>query len=375
MTGKATKKPKKAITVLRRRKVLHVGIDLARAPWSGTLVRALPANVENHGTHADDATASVLQLHRPKFPPITPRTGPGPMNRMARVMRGYELVVTHGDYAFPAVMGHTLFGQALKLPPLVHYHDGVGEVGKGWWSRFRHKLGMARTPVVIVPTQAAARSVTGQWDVPGSRVHILPPLFPPAPKAPPKADAIPRLMKRGSEKWIAVRAGDAVSLSSQLVDLMEALEEDWHLVVFGPEGETAALRDAFDAAGQLHRLHMTARLHGPAPVAGLFDLAIIDARDGLVPPDMPALMAAGVPFVAIGPDGLGELLPAENRKLLVDPADPSAVAERAAGLAGDADMLEQAGQANAALAAKWADPVPHLAILAGALGLASLEDR
>ena len=73
MADKQTKTAaKKPIRVLRRRKVLHLGIDLAHAPWIRTLVRALPANIENHASHADDQTASLLQLHRPNFPDLKP---------------------------------------------------------------------------------------------------------------------------------------------------------------------------------------------------------------------------------------------------------------------------------------------------------------
>lgn len=375
MADTRQKKPKKSIKVLRKRKVLHIGIDLARSPWTGTLVRALPANVENHGTHADDDTASILQLHRPKFPEIRPQAGPGPMNRMARVMRAYELIVTHGDRAFSAVMAHTLFGQALKLAPLVHFHDGVDTVPTRWWDRFRHKLGMARTPVVVVPTQAAARSVTAHWDVPGKRVHILPPLYPQPPKVRTKSDAIPRLMKRGSEKWIAMRAADALAMGDVVVPLICELSDDWHLVAFGSEEDNRKLAAQFDKAGRQNRFHSTTRLPGPASVAGLFDMAVIDARDGLIPPDLPALMASGVPVGMAGPGGLDELLPPESVPLRTDSATPAALVSIMAELAGDADRIRAVGEANAAFALRNGDVRAHLALLAGALGLSSLEER
>lgn len=369
------KKPAKTVRVLRRRKVLHIGIDLSKAPWTGTLIRALPANIENHASHADDATASLLQLHRPQFPDLSGKVGPGAMNRMARIMKGYDLVVTHGEAAFPAVMAHTLFGQGHKAPPLVHYHDGVGAVPDGRWSRFRHKLGLARTPRLIVPTSVAALSIVKGWDVPAKRMDILPPLFPLVPRTGPRPDAIPRLMKRAGERWIAVRAADALAMTGGILALLEGLDEDWHFVAFGAESEIAALRQTFDTARQQHRLHSTARLHGPASVAGLFDLALMDGRGGVVPPDMPALMAAGVPLAVIGSSGLGELLPEASRPFLVAPAEPGAIEQAARKLASDDEVRAAAGAANAAFAASHASAVPHLAALAGVLGLASLEDR
>ncbi|AKM10535.1 glycosyltransferase [Croceicoccus naphthovorans] len=375
MAGNTKAKAKKPIRVHRVRKVLHIGIDLDRAPWSGTLVRALPDNVENHGTHADDGTASFLQLHRPQFPPLTPRAGPGPMNRMARVMKGYELVVTHGDHAFPATMGHTLFGQGLKLPPLVHYHDGYGEVPAGWWARFRHKLGMARTPVVVAPTQAAARSIANDWQVKGANLHILPPLFPPAPKSAPKPDAIPRMMKRKGEKWIGMRAADALTLADDLLPAIARLESDWHLVAVGPAEQTDALMKRVEAEGFEDRLHVTARLHGPGVVAGLFDLAVLDARDGRVPPDLPAVMAAGVPLVAVGSAGLAELMPRENADWRIDPDALGTLGPWVDRVTLKPALLEAAGTANAAFAAARSDPGEHLTLLAGAIGRDSLSDR
>lgn len=375
MADTKTKKPRKPITVLRKRKVLHIGIDLAHAPWTGTLVRALPANVENHGTHADDTTASVLQLHRPRFPEIRPQAGPGPMNRMARGMRGYDLIITHGDAVFPAVMAHTLYGQALKLAPLVHIHDGVDAVPARWWARFRHKLGMARTPAVIVPTETAARSVTGDWDVPGKRVHILPPLFPDAPKKRPRSDAIPRLMKRGAEKWIGMRAADALALADTVNALFCDLDESWHLVAFGSEEDNRKVAALFDAAGKQHRFHSTTRLAGPADAAGLFDLALLDARGGTIPPDLPALMAAGVAVALTGPGGLGALLPPESADLRFDGKTPAALVTPVAQLAADETALARVGAANAAFAAGKGDVRPYLSVLAATLGLSSLEEH
>lgn len=375
MADKQTKTAaKKPIRVLRRRKVLHLGIDLAHAPWIRTLVRALPANIENHASHADDQTASLLQLHRPNFPDLKPGAWPGVMNRMARVMKGYELTLSHGESAFPATMAHTLFGQALKLPPHVHLHYGVDAVPRGFWPRFRHKLGLARTSMVVVPTAAAAASVRSDWQVPAASLRIMPPLFPAKPK-PVKPDTIPRLMKRAGERWIGMRAGHALALQAEAISLLLAVDPQWHLVVFGTDAEVESLRKAADAAGQIARFHATARLSGPATVAPLIDLAVIDARDGLIPPDMPALMAAGVAVIACGPAGLAELMPVENAALRVDPLAPGRIVDEAASLCRSDRALEQAGAANAAFAAGHADPAPWLAALAAAMGLSSLEER
>ncbi len=365
----AAKKTAKQIKVHRVRKVLHVGIDLVTAPWTGTLVQALPINVENHGPHTDDSTASVLQLYRPEFPPLRERAGPGPMNRMARVMRKYELVITHGDRAFPAAMGHTLFGEALKLPPLVHYYHRVGEVPKGWWTRFRHKLGLARTPLLIVPTEAAARSVTAEWSVPGQRVRILPPVFP----RPKGGASIPRLIKRDGEKWLGLRVADAAQFLDQIVSAMIEMDNAWHVVVFGSAEDTSNVRAAFDAKDMVDRLHVTDRFHGPGAVAALFDLALVDGSDGQIPADMPALMAAGVPVMAVAPKGLEELLPEESRALRLDGA--SDLASQLEKAAHDDGLLTRSGKANADFAEAHNDPAPHLAALAGVLGLKSLQDR
>lgn len=368
----ATPARKKPITVHRVRKVLHIGIDLAAAPWSGALVRAMPRNIENHATHADDATAALLQLHRPEFPTLSPRAGPGPMNRMARVMKNYELVVCHGEAAFPATMAHTLFGEALKLPPLVHYVYGVGEVPRGWWQRFGHKLGTARTSRLVVPSVAAARSVARDWHVTGSRIHILPPVFPDPPGRTLPPDAIPRLVKRDGEKWLAMRASDAAAFHDKVVSALAGFGDDWHLVVFGEGEHTAGLRRAMDEAGLAHLLHETTRFHGPGAVAGLVDLAVLDGRDGLIPPDMPALMAAGVPLVSVAPLGLAELLPEPSVDLRCDTDGLGAALETAMS---DDVARERAGAANAAFAARHGDTAPHLALLAEVMGLSSLEQR
>ena len=61
------------------------------------------------------------------FPSLQGKPLPRRIERIAKAMAGYDLVLTYNWGAMDAVMAHTLFAEALKLPPLVHHEDGFNQ--------------------------------------------------------------------------------------------------------------------------------------------------------------------------------------------------------------------------------------------------------
>ena len=90
------------------------------------------------------------------FPPLTGPFRLGRLHALARAMVGHDLVLTYNWGAMDAVMAHTVFAQALTLPPLVHHEDGFNEDEAGRLKPARNwyrRIGLAR----------AAGLIVGQW--------------------------------------------------------------------------------------------------------------------------------------------------------------------------------------------------------------------
>ena len=73
---------------------------------------------------ARDAIERGIEAEFPDdAPPLTGSPTPARLCRLARYMRGFDLVLTYNWGAFDAVMARQLFGG----PPLVHHEDGFNE--------------------------------------------------------------------------------------------------------------------------------------------------------------------------------------------------------------------------------------------------------
>lgn len=57
------------------------------------------------------------------FPALQGRPTPGRLKAIAQALKPYDLVLTYNWGAIDVVMAHTLFKDALGLPPLIHHED------------------------------------------------------------------------------------------------------------------------------------------------------------------------------------------------------------------------------------------------------------
>lgn len=337
------------ITVLRKRKLLHFGIDLDAAPWMERVFKAMPAHYQNSAPGASDQLASVLQLYRPtNFPRLSGLPLPGRLYRMARAMRGYDLVVTHGDGALDAALAHTLFRQSLRLAPLVHYHHGIADAAVGRVRRWRRRIALERADRVVAPLAAVAEEIGRLWfaDLPpsvrGARIEAIPPGIEAPPRVAPAPDAIPRVVKRRGEKWIGARASDLSGRRNQVITALKTLDAGWQLVVFGDRDASAALRAIAVEQGVGDRLHVSDRWADPGPVAGLFEIILLDFASGPMPVLLLRAQAAGVPVVAAAPAALREALGEESASLRVEPGDGGGLVAALATLVVDDRRRERA---------------------------------
>lgn len=300
------------------------------------------------------------------FPPLAGPFRLGRLQALARAMVGQDLVLAYNWGAMDAVMAHTLFAQALKLPPLVHHEDGFNEdeaerlkPTRNWYRR----IGLGRAAGLIVPSERLERIALELWRQPRWRVRrIANGIATRGYAGKPKADALPRVIKRKGELWLGTLAGlRAVKNLPRLVRSFAGLPEEWQLVILGEGPEREAIREEAIRLEVGHRVHLPGFVADPARVLGLFDLFALSSDSEQFPISVVEAMAAGLAVAspAVG-DVAGMVAPA-NAPFIVAPGREDSLAEALHSLAADPFLRARIGADNQAKARAEYDEAVMLA--------------
>ncbi|RJY08024.1 glycosyltransferase [Aurantiacibacter aquimixticola] len=295
--------------------------------------------------------AKKVKVRWPKFPSLTGRPTPGRLAAIAKAMAGYDLICTYNWGAIDAVMAHTIFADAYKLPPLVHHEDGFNEDEAGRLKRRRNwyrRIALGRTAALVVPSATLEDIALNVWDQPRSRVRRIPNgIDTRAFAAPPKRDILPRLLKRKGEFWVGSLAGlRAVKQQDMLVRTIEGLPMEWQLVIAGEGPEREVLLAEAERIGVEDRVHLPGFVSDPQKLVGLFDVFALSSQSEQFPISVVEAMAAGLPIVAPRVGDIGAMVSSENGPLLVDPGDERALERSLAQLAADPAERKRIGAAN-----------------------------
>lgn len=289
----------------------------------------------------------------PDFPALQGRPTPGRLMGIARAMAGHDLVLTYNFGAMDSVLAHTLFGDLLRLPPLVHHEDGFNQdevirrKGSRTWYR---RIALGRARALVVPSQQLEAIAIAEWHQPRGRVHRIANGIDTAAYAKkPKADALPRLIKRPGEKWLGTLAGlRAVKNLPRLVRAFAGLPDPWQLVILGEGPERDAIRAAAMEAGVGHRLHMPGHVGDPAKAVGLFDLFALSSDSEQFPISVVEAMAGGIAVASMDVGDVKAMVALENQPFIVP--DEGALGQALLMLAGDDALRQRIGAANRARA-------------------------
>jgi len=339
-------------------RVLHIHGSFAahhpQAPRCARVMEALGGRMMHTVVSADgdfsagEALGKGIRVQRlADFPSLRGAPLPGRLQRIARAMQDYDLVLTYGRGAIDAALAHTMFSLVHALPPLIHHEDGSDETARqrrGLRSKWSRRVGLGKAAGLVVPTETMEHAALIAWQQPLGRVKTIRDgvdleRFARAAKP----DAIKRLRKRPGECWVgcfAAAGGESDLL--ELVQAMERLAPEWHLVIVSDGAGGSSVAEDVARRGLDHRVHFASGTTDHAAALGLSDIVVALRVAEPLPLVVIEAMAAARPVVAFETREAAAALSADNADLLAAEA-PVAVLER---LAGDPYLRQTIGDAN-----------------------------
>lgn len=298
---------------------------------------------------------SVQVRYPSDFPPLQGTPTPGRLQRIAKAMVGFDLILTYNFGAMDAVMAHTLFADLQSLPPLVHHEDGFNQdettkrkATRNWYRR----VALGRTAGLVVPSTGLEQIAKTEWQQPAWRVQrivngIDTARYGRKAQNAARPDALPGLVKRQGERWIGTLAGlRKVKNLPRLVEAIKDLPEFWQLVIVGEGGEREEIRAAADRMGVSDRVHMPGFVDDPATVLGLFDIYALSSDSEQFPLSVVEAMASGLPVAAPDVGDVKAMLAKPNRDYVSKPGNSAHLGRMIASLAGDESKRTSIGEDN-----------------------------
>lgn len=312
-----------------------------------TVISAMPGELG-----AAAAIDPALKVDYPgDFPPLSGLPTPWRLRRIAKAMRGYDLVLSYNWGAMDAVLAHRLYARAFDLPPLVHHEDGFNRDEalrlKPVRSLFR-RLALPAATTLVVPSRLLETIARTVWLQPERQLQrIVNGIDLDAFAAPPRADALPGLVKQPGERWVGTLAGlRTVKNLPRLVDACQGLGPGWKLVIVGEGPDRPAIEARIAQLGMQDRAVLPGHAPDPAAVMPLFDLFALSSHSEQFPISVVEAMAAGLAVAAPAVGDIAAMVADPNRPFITPPGDPAALAAAIERLSGDADLRAAVGRAN-----------------------------
>ncbi len=287
---------------------------------------------------------------QPEFPSLKGLPLPGRLQRIAKVMKRFDLVCTYNWGAMDAVMAHTLFKDLHGLPPLIHHEDGFDESEltrlkkrRTWYRR----VALGKAAGLVVPSERLEEIALVDWQQPLGRVKRIPNgIDTKAFAMRPKNDVL-RVVKRPGEYWVGTLAGlRTIKNLPRLVRVFADLPEEWHLVILGEGPARATIEAEADRLEVNHRVHLPGAVADPARVIGLFDIFALSSDSEQFPLSVAEAMAAGLPVAAPDVGDIALMVSEPNKPFIASQGDERALYKALARLAADKQLRKEVGEAN-----------------------------
>jgi glycosyltransferase involved in cell wall biosynthesis len=340
------------VRILHAHSIFALGGKEARAvrlmnAFGAAAEHTIISGVPDELSARDAIDRSVQVLFPSDAPSLTGRPGPR-LWRLARYMRGFDLVLTYNWGAFDAVMARRLFGG----PPLVHHEDGFNqdeaEALKKGRNAYR-RLGLGAAYRLVVPSEQLEKVAVAAWRQPQARIARIPNGVP-AERfgSAPAGDAIPGLVRVPGETIIGTIAGlRPVKNLPRLVRAFAGMRNKAaRLVIVGQGPESERIMGEARRLGVADRVLLPGFLADPARYVRLFDIFALSSNSEQFPISLVEGMAAGLPVVATGVGDIPAIVSADNRPLIVAPDDERGFTAALDSLAERPDLRRAIGEAN-----------------------------
>ena len=321
----------------------------------------------------------VRVVYPDDFPALSGRPTPWRLLRIARAMRGFDLILSYNWGAMDAVAAHRLYARVLGLAPLIHHEDGFNQDETVQLDPRRNlfrRLALRGAEKLVVPSRRLEKIALEQWHVAPARLQrIANGIDLAAYQHRPSADALPGLIKQPGELWLGTMAGlRAVKNLPRLVRAFAAMPAQWRLVIVGEGPERAAITAEAARLGLAERVHLPGFVPDPAQVMGLFDLFALSSNSEQFPISVVEAMATGLAVVSPAVGDVAAMVAPENRDWIAAAGDDAGLAAALCKAAADPAARARIGQANRTLAAQDYGEAKMIAdysrVYAGALGQA-----
>lgn len=285
------------------------------------------------------------------FPPLAGKLRVARLQRLARAMQGFDLILTYNWGAMDAVMAHAIFAPTLRLGPLVHHEDGFNADEAGGLRRSRNwyrMIALSRSSALVVPSRNLEAIALSAWRQPRGRVNLVANGIDTALYGgKPRADALPRVVKRPGEKWLGTLAGlRAVKNLPRMIRALQQLPAEWHLVILGEGPERDAILAEAARLDLGHRVHLPGHVADPSAAVGLFDLFALSSDSEQAPLSVIEAMASGLAVASPAVGDVAHMVSDENRPFISTQGDEAAFALSVAALAADEGLRRRIGKAN-----------------------------
>ncbi|KTT69996.1 glycosyltransferase family 4 protein [Sphingomonas endophytica] len=316
--------------------------------WSRRVVRLIDAfaararhtiAAEEHDPLPAGVRATIAQ----DPPPLAGGVSVARYERIARAMRGHDLVLSYGAGAIDAVMARRAF--ARDTPPIIHHEDPCA--GEPLGARLYRRIALPAAAGLVVTGDAAARIAVTRWKVPVAHVQVIPDGVELSGQGGgPDPKLIASFRRTARETVIGIVADlsgrDNVAL---LVRAVAGLAGRFRLVVVGDGPARADIERAALAMGIDDRLVLPGAVAPPSRYLGGFDLLLLPMTLG-APPIVVEAMAAGLPVVALDGSAAAAMLSPDNHACLAAHAGEVQVRDAIQVLAVDAALRARIGAAN-----------------------------
>lgn len=301
------------------------------------------------------ARSGISKGVRAEFPSDHPSLSGRPsvarFQALARYMRRFDLVLTHGWEAIDAVMARRLFPSG--VPMLIHHESGFSgdeALGLKFERTVYRRIALSAAHALVLPSESVARVARQTWKQPEYRTHVIPQGIDVGSFARrPDPRALAGFVKKKGEIIVGAVGGLMPARNfPALVRAVSTLSRPARLVIIGDGPERNSIRQEAAKCGV--PLVLPGAHTGPERFLGLFDIFAIASDREQFPLSLVQAMAARLPVVATDVGDVGSIVSVDNRKFVVPRGDETALGFAIAELADDADLRARLGANNRAKA-------------------------